>query len=288
MRLGQQGVGLVELVRGLVRGHGVHPQLHVVRVPGQLVGIDLRGGVALAGIGQDARAEGLVFGLVGLGFGKEAIHGCQRFGVFVVAVLDHRQVVHGVEVAVVVEAVGIDGLAEVVGGLALVVEVGGGIASQRERERLLVGAGGRHRGDLLGLGHHAGVVLLLEQLLQRLQLLDHLAAGLCIRGDAGRVRILRRLLLGLLGLFLALAELGHALGTLFAHRGGGRLLLGLRGRGHGQETQRGGEGDGERMAGMAGHGAPRDEDRPPLAARGRTLAESAAFEPCRNDARSAR
>ena len=55
---------------------------------------------------QHAGPEALVLGLVRLRLGEESIHRGQCLGVLVVAVLDHRQVVHGVEVAVVVQPVG--------------------------------------------------------------------------------------------------------------------------------------------------------------------------------------
>ena len=204
-----------------------------------------------------------MLGLLRLGFCQEPIHGGQCVGVLLEAELDDGLVVHGGVVAVVVEAVRFHRLAEVVGGLGLVVEVGRGIARQRIREGFVVGIGGRHRSDLLRLRHHPGHVLLLELLLQRLQVLDHLAAGLGVRRRTGGIRIQRGLVLGLLGLVLALAQLRHAFGALFAHRlgagGRGGILLRVRGRDDGK-CQHGGNRCGKRAVERQLHGQTSNED----------------------------
>ena len=209
----------------------------------------------------------------------------KRSIVVLVAELDHGEVVHGVVVAVVVQPIRGHRLGEIVGCPGLVVEICRSIAGHRVGERLLVGTGDRHGRHLLRLRDHPGPVRLLVQLLQRLQLLDGLAAGLGIGRNPGRIRVQRRLLLGLLGLVLVLAEFGHALGALLAHARGRGLGLGLGDGCERQQAEGGTRGEGEGAAledsihritsgtgdGTAGIGP----------GRGRTLAESGWSRPWR-------
>lgn len=113
----QQHVGLVELVRALQRGDCVHEQALVCGVLRSRVLVDRRGLVVAAKVGKDPRTEGRMLRVFRLGLSREAIHRGQRVGIFLVAVLDHRQVVHDVEVAVVVQPVGIDRLLEIISRL---------------------------------------------------------------------------------------------------------------------------------------------------------------------------